>query len=84
MVEVNRAALEWIRTHQDEALQIGAKAQGVSIDDAKKLYDWSNFYDTLTEADIKGLELDQKFLIDNGMMEKAVDVRSLVLPEAMK
>lgn len=84
VVEVNRAALEWIRTHQDEALQIGAKAQGLSIDDAKKLYDWSNFYDTLTEADIKGLELDQKFLIDNGMMEKAVDVRSLVLPEAMK
>ena len=84
VVAVNRAALEWIRTHQDEALQIGAKAQGITVEDAKKLYAWSNFYDTLTDADIKSLEADQKFLLENGMMEKAVDVRSLVLPEAMK
>lgn len=41
-------------------------------------------FDVLTEADVKGLAADQQFLIDNGMMEKAVDVRSLILPGAMK
>lgn len=40
--------------------------------------------DTLTDADIKSLEADQKFLLENGMMEKAVDVKSIVLPSAFK
>ena len=66
------------------AMLEAAKEQGISIENAEKLYDWSGFYDVLTEADVKGLAADQQFLIDNGMMEKAVDVRSLILPGAMK
>lgn len=84
VVATNRAALAWIREHKQEALEMGAKEQGISMEAAEKLYDWSGFYDTLGEADVKGLEADQKFLLDNGMMEKAVDVRSLILPGAMK
>lgn len=84
VVDVNREALAWIRANRDEALKIGAKEQGVTLEDAAKLYDWSGFYDTLTADDIKGLEADQKFLIDNGMMEKAVDVEGLLLPSALK
>ena len=84
VVATNRAALKWIREHKAEALAMGAKEQGISIENAEKLYDWSGFYDVLTEADVKGLAADQQFLIDNGMMEKAVDVRSLILPGAMK
>ena len=84
VVATNRAALKWIREHKAEALTMGAKEQGISIENAEKLYDWSGFYDVLTEADVKGLAADQQFLIDNGMMEKAVDVRSLILPGAMK
>ncbi len=84
VVAVNRAALEWIKSHKKEAIQIGAKEQGVSIEDALKLYDWSNFYDALTDSDVKSLEADQAFLIENGMMEKPVDVKSLILPSAMK
>ena len=84
VVATNRAALKWIREHKAEALAMGAKEQGISIENAEKLYDWSGFYDVMTEADVKGLAADQKFLIDNGMMEKAVDVRSLILPGAMK
>lgn len=84
VVEVNREALAWIRANRDEALKIGAKEQGVTLEDAAKLYDWSGFYDTLTTDDIKGLEADQKFLIENGMMEKAVDVEALILPSALK
>lgn len=84
VVATHRAALKWIEAHKQEALEIGAKEQGVSLADAEKLYNWSNFYDALTDNDIKSLEADQQFLLDNGMMEKAVDVRSLVEPSAMK
>lgn len=84
VVAVNRAALKWIQEHQEEALQIGAKEQGVTVADAKKLYAWSNFYDTLTDADIQSLAKDQEFLVENGMMDKKVDVKSLILPSALK
>ncbi len=84
VVATNRAALAWIREHKDEALAMGAKEQGISVENAAKLYDWSGFYDTLDESDVKGLEADQKFLVENGMMEKTVDVRSLLMPSATK
>ncbi len=65
---------------------MGAKAQGVSPIVAKKLFDWSSFYDVLTEDDIVGMEEDKRFLIENGLMRTKirVDVRSLVMPEAMR
>lgn len=84
VVATNRAALAWIKANKPQALEMGAKEQGISLANAEKLYDWSGFYDTLTEADVKGLEADQQFLIDNGMMEKKVDVRALLLPSATK
>ncbi|MDO5531111.1 ABC transporter substrate-binding protein [Sutterella sp.] len=84
VVATNRAALAWIRANKAEALAMGAKEQGISIENAEKLFNWSGFYDTLTEADVKGLEADQQFLLENGMMEKKIDVRSLLLPSATK
>lgn len=84
VVAVNRAALAWIRANKDEALRIGAKAQGVTVEEAAQLYDGSGFYDTLTDADIASLEKDQAFLLENGMMQKGVDVKSLILPSAFK
>lgn len=84
VVAVNRAALAWILANKDEALRIGAKAQGVTVEEAAQLYDGSGFYDTLTDADIASLEKDQAFLLENGMMQKGVDVKSLILPSAFK
>ena len=84
VVKVQRDALAWIEKHPEEALALGAKEHGIDIGEAKKLASWSNYYNTLTEKDIKGLEEDQNFLINNKMMENRVDVKSLVLPSALK
>ena len=85
IVKVHREALKWINENRDEALAMGAKAQGVSMKVAEKLYDWSSFYDVLTEKDIEGMEEDKRFLIENGLMRTKirVDVKSLILPQAM-
>ncbi len=85
VVKVHRETLAWIRANKDEALAMGAKAQGVSTEVAAKLYDWSSFYDVLTEDDIKGMEEDKRFLIENGLMRTKIriDVKSLVYPSAM-
>lgn len=84
IVKVNRDALAWIKANPKEALEIGAKEHGISLKDAETLKNWSNYYDTLTDEDIKGLEADQRFLKENGMMEKTVNVKDLVLPMAMQ
>ncbi len=82
VVRVEREADEWIKANWQEAIAIGAKEHGISLADAEKLANWSHYYGVLTDADVKGLEADQKFLIENGLMEKPVDVKSLVLPIA--
>ncbi len=84
VVKVQRDALAWIEKHPEAALALGAKEHGIDIGEAKKLASWSNYYNTLTEKDIKGLEEDQNFLINNKMMENRVVVKSLVLPSALK
>lgn len=83
-VQVQRKALEWIEKNPSEALAIGAKEQGISAEDAKRLAAWSGFYNVLTQKDIEGLAKDQDFLLDNKMMENRVDVKTLVMPSALK
>lgn len=84
VVKVEQEALRWIREHKDEALAIGAKEQGVSVEDARKLYEGSHFYDQLTSADVEGLKADQAFLLENGMMTQPLDVTTLVWDKALK
>ena len=86
VVTVHRKAHAWINENKEKALAMGAKAQGVNLEVAQKLFDWSSFYDVLTEDDIRGMEEDKRFLIENGLMrtKMRIDVRSLVMPEAMR
>ena len=82
VVKVQRDTLKWISEHRQEAIALGAKEHGISIKDATQLADWSNYYDVVTDEDIKGLQQDQDFLIANKLMQKPVDVEKLVLPVA--
>lgn len=84
IVDTERKALAWIRANPNAAVELGAKEHGISVDEARRLAEWSNYYDVLTENDLKGLEEDQTFLVENGMMDRHIDVRSLILPSAMR
>ena len=82
VVKTQRQSLKWIKANWDKAVALGAKEHGISIEDAQKLAQWSNYYDTLTNDDIRGLVDDQFFLRENGLMDKKVNVPSLILPTA--
>lgn len=84
MVKVNRDALKWIKNNKQKALEIGAKEHGISVKDAETLAEGSHYYDTLTPKDVSELEADQKFLKENGMIQKEVNVKDLILPTALK
>lgn len=82
VVNTHRDALKWIRDNKQEAIALGAKEHGISVQDAETLARWSNYYSTVTDRDIEALDQDQDFLIENAMMSKKVDVKALVLPTA--
>lgn len=82
--KVQRDSMKWIKANWNEALALGAKEHGITLEDAKKLAAWSNYYDTLTKDDVKGLAVDQDFLFANELMRSKINVQSIVLPMAMK
>lgn len=84
VIRAHDNAAAWIRDHEQEAIELGARLQGIAVEDARKLYDWAHFTQRLAERDIRSLEADMKFLLDNDMMRKPIDVREVVLPQAMK
>ena len=84
IVNVHRETNRWISEHYDQALAMGAKEEGVSLEDAQKLAQWSHYFDVLTTEDLKSLATDQEFLFENEMMQKKVDTEKLVLPMALK
>lgn len=83
VVKTQREALRWINRNRNDAVALGAREHGISLEDAQKLAQWSNYYDALTNDDVRGLAEDQFFLVENGMMAKKVNVRTLVLPSAL-
>ena len=79
-----KEAKAWMEANMDEALAIGAKVQDISMEDAKKLYSWSNFTDHLTDADLDALDYDISFMVDTGMIEKSIDKKDFVNKMALK
>ena len=79
-----KEAKGWMEANMDEALAIGAKVQDISMEDAKKLYSWSNFTDHLTDADLDALDYDISFMVDTGMIEKSIDKKDFVNKMALK
>ena len=84
VIEVQDAAYDWVMANHDAAIALGAKEQGISIEDAQKLYDWSHYTKRLSEADIKSMDEDLKFLLENGMMRNSVETRSFILDSALE
>lgn len=69
-------AIDFIKKYPDEALEITAKEQKLSLDDAKKQFLLYDFNPVLTSVDIKNLNEDQDFMIENGMLQdtKRIDI----------
>ncbi|ADK82790.1 ABC transporter substrate-binding protein [Sediminispirochaeta smaragdinae] len=83
-LEVHRSAMAWMEANLDEALEIGAREQGISVEDAAKLYHWTQYITALTEEDVKTMEDDVTFMVENGMLREAVDPRSCISDTAFE
>lgn len=78
VAKVNREALQWALINKPQAIALGAKELQLSEEDAAKLFEWSHFYSDLTQKDIDALQNSQRFLLEQKMMNRSVDINTLI------
>jgi ABC-type nitrate/sulfonate/bicarbonate transport system substrate-binding protein len=82
-IETQNAAADWILSHTDEAIAIGAALQNVSFEDGQKLYGWGGMADRNTaligSADLASLEADINFLLEQQMIIEAPHPEDFIL-----
>lgn len=78
VAKVNRQALQWALSNKSQAIALGAKELQLSKEDAAKLFEWSHFYSDLTQKDIDALQKSQRFLLEQKMMNRSVDINTLI------
>jgi NitT/TauT family transport system substrate-binding protein/sulfonate transport system substrate-binding protein len=83
-VSVHRKALAWIEAHPEEALSLGAKEQGISLDEARELAAASHFTADIGPAELAALGDDVKFLLGAGMLSVPLDPKSLLRPGILR
>lgn len=78
VAKVNRQALQWALSNKSQAIALGAKELQLSKEDAAKLFEWSHFYSDLKQKDIDALQNSQRFLLEQKMMNRSVDINTLI------
>ena len=73
-VDVHKEAYKWIKKNYKEAIQMGADEQGISFEDAEKLYNWTEFDFGISGEDVDYMKKDIQFLKESGMLEAGVDL----------
>jgi len=83
-VSVHKEALEWILSHPEEALSLGAKELGIGMAEAKEMAAASHFAWEVSGADVDSLGDDVRFLQEAGMLSAKVDPQSLFRPGVVR
>ena len=84
VIKAHDEAWNWIAANHDEAIALGAKIQGITIEEAEQLFRWSHFTQRCAPEDIASMRDDMRFMLDTGMMRNETDVESLFLPQAFE
>ena len=79
VIAAHDKAWQWIAENHKEALALGAKIQGLSLEEAEYLFTRSHFTQRLDASDIPGMEADMRFMLENGTMRREIDVKELFL-----
>jgi sulfonate transport system substrate-binding protein len=78
-MKVHKGALAFMKENEREALRLTAEETGLTPEAVSAMYPLYDFDVTIRPSDIDDLRKTQEFLIENGMMEKRVDIDSLVV-----
>jgi NitT/TauT family transport system substrate-binding protein/sulfonate transport system substrate-binding protein len=79
-VATHKEILQWIAGHREEALALGAREQGISVDEARALADGSHFTADFGPAEAAALGQDMDFMIRTRMLRAPVDLKEVLRP----
>lgn len=77
-MDVHNKSLQFMKDNPDETYKLASEETQISVDQVKEMYNWYDFSPKITDKDIKELEKTQDFLMENGMLKKKVDIKSLI------
>lgn len=77
-------AMRFIEDNSNDAIKIGIKEHGISLQDGKTLADWAGFTDHLMNSDIESMREDVLFLKKNNMLNNDIDPETVCLPTSFK
>jgi sulfonate transport system substrate-binding protein len=78
--KAHRSVLDYMNAHPDKVVAMTAAETGLPKAAVRDMLPTYDFGTQVTAADIAAMSATVKFMVANGMIEKAVDVRSLILP----
>jgi NitT/TauT family transport system substrate-binding protein/sulfonate transport system substrate-binding protein len=84
VIAAHDKAWQWITENHEAAVTLGAEIQGLSLDEAERLFTWSHFTQRLDASDLPGLEADMRFMLENGLMRREIDIKALFPPRALE
>lgn len=77
-LDVHNKSLQFMETNPDETYEMAANETGISVDAVKEMLPWYDFNPEITDNDINELIKTQDFLIENGMLENAIDINEMI------
>lgn len=77
--KTQKEIVDYMNENTEEALSITAKSLDIEVNAVKEMYPLYDFSVEITDEKLNALQETEKFLFDSGMIEKHVDVRTLVL-----
>ncbi len=80
-VQAHRTVLAYMAAHPDDTVAMAAAATGLTPDAVRAMYPQYDFSQKVTDADLADLAATQQFMLANGMIDKPVDTKALVLPQ---
>ncbi len=81
--QVHTDSVAWMENHLEEAIRIGAEEQGISPDEARQLYEWTEFTTTLTSEDLRTMREDIAFMHAHDLLQGKIEPESFIVESAI-
>lgn len=76
---VHKASLRYMKEHPEDVYRLAAVETGISENDVRRMYSWYDFSPAVTPADLEDLEKTQDFLVENGLLQRKIDLKPLIV-----
>jgi len=76
-MKTHEHVLAWIKQNPNKAKNMTIKETGLPLEAVNKMFDWYDFSCEIKNSDIVELKRTQKFLLENSLQRKEIDIKLL-------